>query len=728
MKARADSEIAREKLRKFGKNRDLAFFHATLFTSLELSANLARSKESAQKALDLFLSVQEKETPVGKEEGAVPVLEFRPVYFVLSAPQRRAVRASCYELLLMLAEILAHPVPGQPSEQQRLHAGDAARVLKAAATLGVSTRSLHRRLARYHVLLGQEKDAEKQQGLADAFQIQPGTESKVPEEHGPPDHVPLRQARAIDFFLLALDHYREEQWPQAVVNFEHAARLQPDYFWAHYYRGICHLRARQPAQAETSLSAGLALRDLLWGYLYRGYARGELAERARASGEKSNAPSGEPLPPEPAGAHGGSQPPECLSEADAHFEAAAGDFQKALTLHPDKGTRYVLFLHRGALRIRQKKLDLAIDDLQNALDLKPNEYQAHMNLALAYLSRKQFDQALACLDSAIRLGPNEAEAYRARARVFLALQEPASALAPLEQAVRLAPAGSPALAGDLLLRGQILLRDRQYVKAVHAFEETLAIQPDLAAALLGKGAALLRAAEAETDPDKKHALLQNAERSYESYLNDRRQKPPAPEAYRSRGLARALLGDVAGAVADYTHVLTTGSDPVTHVRRGWLYLQSAEKVKEALADFEAALLIRPELVDAYLGRGTARVKLGQDRAARADAEEALRRGPRSTRLLFFAARIYAQAAPRSAKEPGQIFPAGRTNGPHSQELALQWLRQAVDLLPAGERARFWRDRVLADPAFDSLAHDSGFAKLERRYAGTATTEEDSPRK
>ena len=60
-------------------------------------------------------------------------------------------------------------------------------------------------------------------------------------------------------------------------------------------------------------------------------------------------------------------------------------------------------------------------------------------------------------------------------------------------------------------------------------------------------------------------------------------------------------------------------------QRGWLYILT-ESPRLALHDFEAALRLDPSHVEAYSGRGLARVRLGQDREGVADAEQALGHG------------------------------------------------------------------------------------------------------
>ena len=75
--------------------------------------------------------------------------------------------------------------------------------------------------------------------------------------------------------------------------------------------------------------------------------------------------------------------------------------------------------------------------------------------------------------------------------------------------------------------------------------------------------------------------------------------------------------------------------------------------KLALADFEAAIKVTPGDADAFTGRGSAHAKLGDHRAAVADAREAIQAGKTDPRVKYNAARIYAIAAPLAASEVGE---------------------------------------------------------------------------
>ena len=89
-----------------------------------------------------------------------------------------------------------------------------------------------------------------------------------------------------------------------------------------------------------------------------------------------------------------------------------------------------------------------------------------------------------------------------------------------------------------------------------------------------------------------------------------------------------------------------------------------------------------------------RASLGRHREAIQDAAEALRHGPTSPRLLYNAARIYAQC-------PG--------TGP---ERGLELIQQALSLLPSDQRRAFWSSHIRTDAALAALRRYRLFARLD----------------
>jgi tetratricopeptide (TPR) repeat protein len=618
---------AAERFETFKVRRDHALFLGTLtlFTGRVKAADLEATQAAVRDALALFGASVDSEEPL-----AVASSSF-------NAAQRAEIATGCYEMLLTLAEVVAQVLPAQPPDRRREQAEQAMRILDRAATLGLDTRAIHQRRARYLAQIGDEAGTRRERLRAEA--IEPST--------------------ATDFFLLGTEGSRR------IADFEEALRRQPNHFWAQFELAMCYLQLQRWDAAKASLTACLGQRpNFACIYPLRALAHAELRE----------------------------------------FAAAEVDFRKAEGLQPDEYTRYSLLVGRGVMRLAQKRYDDAVADLQAAMNLRPDWYQARVNLAQVYQKQDKLDAAREQLDQAIGHEPALALLYRERARVHRRCGDREAALRDLDRAIRLDPLGSLA-ASNHAERGRIMQEDGRLQEALRAYDTTLVLRPDLAYVYRWKAETLTQLADA--GPDASRELQQQIVRVLDAYFET---GPPAADLFRARGQARSKLGDFGGALDDYTHALGIEPDSATHAARGWTYQLAFDASALALRDFEAALRLEAKNGDAFNGRGFARVQLGQDvRGAVTDAEEALRLDPQGSRTLFNAARTYAQAVGRfdARTTPRDLTLARRGQ---YQDRAVQLLRQAVGCVPAARRRSYWRT-IEADTALDPIRPCSGFHQL-----------------
>jgi tetratricopeptide (TPR) repeat protein len=122
-------------------------------------------------------------------------------------------------------------------------------------------------------------------------------------------------------------------------------------------------------------------------------------------------------------------------------------------------------------------------------------------------------------------------------------------------------------------------------------------------------------------------------------------------------------------------------------------------VKLAGRDFQLALDLDPKFADAYLGR--AALASAQKRPADAvrEAEQALRVGDPTPRILFGVARVHALA---------------RTDAGDSR--ALELLRSALEALPATQRRGFVVRYIDRDAALAPLRQQPRFEQLLRQVS------------
>jgi eukaryotic-like serine/threonine-protein kinase len=341
---------------------------------------------------------------------------------------------------------------------------------------------------------------------------------------------------------------------------------------------------------------------------------------------------------------------------------AESDFRNALRLNPNEDARYVLLLTRGVLHFRQEELDRAAADFRSAATLKPDQYNAYFNLAHVHLARGEFEPAAEQAQTTLRLRP------------------------PAE-----------VVFGYHVERGRRLLHLRRYEDAIRACDDALELIPDQPLSHAVRGRALLALG--------RH---REAEGSFDQYLT--KAGEPAPDAFRGRGLARMRLGKYPEAAEDYTRALERGPDAELYQHRGWAYFFSDAR-RLALRDFSKAIELDSGASDAFTGRGLAQVMLGEYRVAVADAEAALRLVPSTPEMMHNVACIFAQAAARAEVDGESV----RDLTEDYRRRAVVAVRRTLDMLPREERAPFWRDKIVPDPALAPLRHDAQFKRLQEEY-------------
>jgi tetratricopeptide (TPR) repeat protein len=203
------------------------------------------------------------------------------------------------------------------------------------------------------------------------------------------------------------------------------------------------------------------------------------------------------------------------------YEQAIADFTQAIQLEPNDPHHYV---DRAAARVENRQIFMAMDDLNQALKLKPDTVPALMlrgqlrlvtkdpaaaradftaalaadpgvqlRVANAYVNAGLFEDALTSYDAWIAAHPKAGEdlaaplAGRCRARAFLN-RDLDKAAADCSQALKLVP-GLPAALDS---RALAELRLGQPDKAIADFDQSLKVEPRNAWALYGRGLAKLK--------------------------------------------------------------------------------------------------------------------------------------------------------------------------------------------------------------------------------------------
>jgi tetratricopeptide (TPR) repeat protein len=644
---------AAAKLARFEALRDEAMFHATRSTGLDLAADVKATRAAARDALALFGNGPPDTE--GDWKFDVPAADY-------GEAERTRTRGQAYVLALALAEAAAYPLPG---EDARTQAGQALKLLDRVAGLAPPTRAWHLRRA----------DTLDQAGDAAGARAERDRAAAV-EPRG-----------VVDDFLLGQERARKRELAAALSYYRQALREDPNLFWVHYALAIAAQSAGLHREALDHLTICQdRKRDFVWTYVVRGFVYGQLGAQAKAA--------------------------QRADDSARQFANADADFAEAERLSKDDDSKYVLLVNRGVVRILAGRHADALADLTAATARKPDQFTAYLNLAEAYRDRNgpgDLDAAVAPLSKAVELQPALADLYRSRADLHERRGDVAAALADHATAVRLtenagdSDADRRSAAAARAAEGLLLFRTGRDDEAAALFEAAAKLWPELPAVHRGRGGLALKARQ-----------FVEAVQAFDRCLELQRDKP-ATEVLEARALARAGLGDFAGAVADYGRALDL--DPGSgrlFALRGRLYL-SLDAPRLALGDLDRAVEHSGADAETYADRAFARARLGQADEARADVEEAQKRDPgREPRLLYKLAR--AQVVIAAARAAGSSSADARRQRSQAHEQAARWLAEAVEKMPEAERGKFWRDSVTADPFLAPLRPTPEYAREAAKYA------------
>jgi predicted O-linked N-acetylglucosamine transferase (SPINDLY family) len=217
--------------------------------------------------------------------------------------------------------------------------------------------------------------------------------------------------------------------------------------------------------------------------------------------------------------------------AEARSVAEAGDWALAERLYREMvaaGVRDVrAYCNLGVLALKEKRSDVALGWLEQAVALDPEHARSHLNLGMALQLEQRTAEAITALQRAVELDPQQAEAWNNLGFVLAQNDQPQEAMAAYQRALNLEPgyavaaqnlsvllanSGNP-LDGEQVLRqlppeaarkpavlfhlGEMLRLQGRLEEAQAAYGESLERDPEDAELRLGVGVALMGAGQAD---------------------------------------------------------------------------------------------------------------------------------------------------------------------------------------------------------------------------------------
>ncbi len=440
----------------------------------------------------------------------------------------------------------------------------------------------------------------------------------------------------------AVEHQQAGRQQQATEAYLALLRDDPRHPEANYNMGVLALLTNQPAAALPYFLAALesdAACGRYWiGYIDALYRAGqindarevlEMARRQGLAGEQVDELAARLAASEPARQQGEAPAADEIDALLALFGEGRLD-QAALAAHemtvryPQHGFGWKVL---GAVYKLAGLNAEALQPMQNAAQLSPNDAEAHYNLGLVLQDLGRLHEAEACYLRTIQIAPLFFQAHGSLGVALLGLGRLHDAVASFREAIRINPDYTDAY-NNL---GNALKQQGRINEATECYLSALAINPDYAPALSNLGLVyedmgrlddaiacfekLLKLAPDAVDAHcslgniyYKLGRLEDAEASFRQALKIR---PDMAELHFNLGNTLTKLARMDEAEISYRQAIQIRSDYAeAHYNLG-TYLMRSAWVSEAEASFRSALQARPDYADAHTNLGASLHALGR---------------------------------------------------------------------------------------------------------------------
>jgi tetratricopeptide (TPR) repeat protein len=167
---------------------------------------------------------------------------------------------------------------------------------------------------------------------------------------------------------------------------------------------------------------------------------------------------------------------KALERAQKHkdnkkFDAALTELDKAIKIYPDY---FQAFTEKGVVRIQSGHPEQALPEFEKAIQIVPEYAPALSGAGYCLLTLGKFDQAVALLDKAVRFDSTNAQSFLFLGIASLALSRWQGAQQALESALKIDPRGA---ASAHMYLGDALAGQHLYVAAAEELRTYLQLNP-----------------------------------------------------------------------------------------------------------------------------------------------------------------------------------------------------------------------------------------------------------
>lgn len=437
-----------------------------------------------------------------------------------------------------------------------------------------------------------------------------------------PDDTTLLSARANSLAAL-------ERLDEAIAEFTKLVELEPDEMSHRNERAGCYIQQREFAKAIEDFDVVVSTKPMAEVLVNRASCQMQLEE----------------------------------------WELARIDLMAATKFFPDYALGWKLL---GDLALGQEQLEAAAAAYKGYVDLMPQDGDVWFEMGNIFLQLGESDQALEALDQALRLQPDNILVHRNRAILLRETGQTDLAIEAFTEMMKRFPNDYTGFVN----RGMLHKQADRYQQAIEDLTSAIKIQPEsafcyfhrgLAYRALGYvGNALSDMSHALARDEKPEGLVERGELYQDlgdfdlaiaDFTRALELQPTRDYARVARGQTLERQGKFDEAIADFTQVIDR--DPpiaalqptreYARLARAWAY-EKQGKYAEAIADFTAAIDGDAQLPEVYIMRGRAFRKFGKWAEAKLDFEKSLELAPDNALAIYSLAWFLATVPDESLRD------------------------------------------------------------------------------
>ena len=326
------------------------------------------------------------------------------------------------------------------------------------------------------------------------------------------------------FILMGRIDLSEENYSDAMYNFNKAIIAKPNDFEGYFLRGITKYSLNDYIGAIEDFTKTLEIHPLyVRAYHYRGIANDRLGNYANAKKDYTKAISLDPFDAELHIAMGSTK--LHLNE----FENAIANFDTAIIINPNNANAYI---NRGIAKRYLERLDDAIEDLNKAVYYDLFNIEALVRRGIIQMEREQYQDALFDFNNALKLDNNNPIIFFNRGTVYLNIGDTISALRDYERVNNLDERNALTYFNRAIIYAQLEENDI----ALALFNKVVEINPKNIYGYFNRGILHYQMNE-----------LDNAENDFSKVIE---LFPDYVDAWVNRSIVRYDKGDTKGADAD----------------------------------------------------------------------------------------------------------------------------------------------------------------------------------